>query len=55
MKHVEWNRKTVKNKMTFYVSVPKFWADVNGLEKYGQVRITLNQDGSLRISKEVPK
>ena len=52
MKNLKWIRKTIQVKSTFYVAMPLPWAESNNLQKYGEVVIELQPDGSLKITPE---
>ncbi len=50
---VEYKRKTIKIKSTYYVAMPMEWAEKHKLHKHGYVSIFLQPDDSLKITNEV--
>jgi hypothetical protein len=50
MESIKWNRRIVKIKGTFYIALPLPWAESNKLNKREEIKMELEQDGSLRIS-----
>ena len=48
-----WRRRVVQQRDTLYISIPILYAEAVGIKKGEYVDITVQNDGSLKVTREI--